>query len=368
MTQTQRKKDFPCIRCDKHVPKFGDALQCSLCDLWAHKACTGLDDNIYNYIVNQQKHQGGRVSWTCASCLAFASKFNAKIREFDKRFSDVEESVANQATDVDDIKKSVAAVETSLKALKDSVAKATISANATDKSKQATTSTTEVLKEMEERKARQSIVIIHGLSEADVTVKDKDERIRVDKEKISELLSEIEVDDDVDNLSFAKRLGARPKADSDAPRPLRVGFKTAVQQSSVLDAARKIDRKGGSEFAKVFVVPDITRLQRQEEDGLRKEADRLNAEDKSDPKNSEWKVIGQRGKRRLVQFKLKPATEGATAAEVPTPPPRLQNTSPKNPWVTPKGNGSPQQAQSPRGSPLLNRNVTARRSERHNKE
>ena len=356
-----RKKDFPCIRCDNHVPKVGAALQCSMCDLWAHKACTGIDDNVYDYIVNQQKHQGGHVLWACASCLAFASKFNAKIRDFEKRFDSMEESVTNQATAMKDVQDSLSTVEASLKSMKESVTKVTVSADASDKGKQA--STTEVLKEMEERKARQSIVIIHGLSEPNVTIKDKDERIEADKAKISDLLGEIEIDDDKDNIVFAKRLGARPKEDDEAPRPLRVGFKTAVQQSSVVEAARKIDRKGDGEFSKVSVVPDITRLQRQEELALRKEADRLNAEDPTEPKNSVWKVVGKRGERRLVQ--LKPKTTPEAAPQHASPIAQQATTPAKSPWKTPdQRRASIQPATPPGNSP---QNVTTRPGRKSNR-
>ena len=57
---------------------------------------------------------------------------------------------------------------------------------------------------MDERKARQSIAIIHGLIEPDTDIKDKDERIQTDKVLISKLLGDIEVDDDdIDKIEFA---------------------------------------------------------------------------------------------------------------------------------------------------------------------
>ena len=49
-------------------------------------------------------------------------------------------------------------------------------------------------------------------------------------------------------------------------------------------------------------MPDLTKLQRKEEDDLRKEASDMNDKmSDEESKNFTWKVVGRRGERRLVR-------------------------------------------------------------------
>ena len=62
------------------------------------------------------------------------------------------------------------------------------------------------------------------------------------------------------------------------------------------------DLDEGSQWRKVTIVPDLTKLQRKEEDDLCKEADDLNDRlSGEEAKNFMWRVVGRRGERRLVR-------------------------------------------------------------------
>jgi len=60
----------------------------------------------------------------------------------------------------------------------------------------------------------------------------------------------------------------------------------------------------GTDYEEVGIVPDLTQMQREEEDSMRKEADRRNREDLSQEdrsKNLVWSVVGARGEKRIIK-------------------------------------------------------------------
>ena len=140
------------------------------------------------------------------------------------------------------------------------------------------------------------------------------------------MLSKLQLaaEDTAEAVKFAKRLGAKPKAAGDDPRPLRIGFRKVGLRNKVLDACYKhkavITAQTG--WAKVSLIPDLTKMQREEEHKMRNEAVTKNAERTDDEaKNFEWKVTGRRGERRLV--KGKPRAE----LQAMGTPPRLRTRS-----------------------------------------
>ena len=106
-----------------------------------------------------------------------------------------------------------------------------------------------------------------------------------------------------ETTKFSVRLG---KFSTDGCRPLLVGFRDVQAKESILDNAWKLSKeKEGSPWAAVSIVPDLTQLQRKEEESLRTEAKEMNNKlSAEEAKNCCWKVVGRRGERRIVRVTL----------------------------------------------------------------
>jgi hypothetical protein len=101
----------------------------------------------------------------------------------------------------------------------------------------------------------------------------------------------------VEDIKFCRRVGEK----SEAPRALIVGFYTEYARSVLLRYTRYLAE---TDYRDVSIMPDLTRRQRQEELKMKDEADRRNEEELTEDdlaKNLCWKVVGQRGEKRLVK-------------------------------------------------------------------
>ena len=145
--------------------------------------------------------------------------------------------------------------------------------------------------ELNNRNQRRLNIIVHGLVEPDASVKDLNTRITKDKEKIQQLMSQIEVDLQVnDVVKFAKRLGAKSEQ-ADRARPLLLGLKSIDHKERMLDNASKLNDMP-EPWKSISIVQDLTTMQRGGEKKMREEAQRLTDEQSDDDKKtgySKWK-------------------------------------------------------------------------------
>ena len=137
-------------------------------------------------------------------------------------------------------------------------------------------------KEHVQRQEKQRNLIIFGLNE-----------IANDYREVDALICDIGVSASV---SSVYRVG---NCVGDKPRPLVVRFYTASDRESVKNNLRKL--KGKIRWDGVLIVPDLTKMQCAEEKikikQLLEEQKRKNEES---TENGTWKIVGNRGKRRLV--------------------------------------------------------------------
>ena len=118
-------------------------------------------------------------------------------------------------------------------------------------------------------------------------------------DSLRNLFNEIGAVTSENDIAFAKRLGPR----GESTRPLLIGFSNLNARESVLDNAKKL---AGMDEARqqISIIRDLTPKQREEEENLRKEAVKKNAElSPEDSENWEFRVVGPRGKRRMVRAK-----------------------------------------------------------------
>ena len=100
-------------------------------------------------------------------------------------------------------------------------------------------------------------------------------------------------------VKFVNRVGEKPK--DGKPRPMIIGFRDISIRDDILKNAFKLKN---STFSHVRVVPDLTKMQRTEEQELFEEAGNRN-ENMTEPDslNFEWRVVGQKGAKRLQKVR-----------------------------------------------------------------
>ena len=82
-----------------------------------------------------------------------------------------------------------------------------------------------------------------------------------------------------------------------------IGFYNVDSKLKVLKAAKKLADL--PRYEDLRIVPDLTKEQRCEEEELRKEAEKLNSEmNREESLNFEYRLVGQKGEKRLVRSKL----------------------------------------------------------------
>ena len=281
-----RKTDYPCLRCKEHVAKNTESVQCSLCEHWVHKKCEKMSDETFKVLCNAVK-EGLGMYWACTACTSYSTKFNKSIMELGRRVTKVEEMMKEKEADMDNMKREVEAIKATVNSVNRKVESGLDNQNAS------------VFKELRDRENRKNNVVFHNLPEPQGRT--KEERIQEDNNLVEEVCGLIDVPIKMQAAArFTVRLG---KFTKDGCRPVLVGYKDTTVKDKVLDNARALNRlDDGSQWKKVTIVPDLTKLQRKEEDDLRKEASDMNDKmSDEESKNFTWKVVGRRGERRLVR-------------------------------------------------------------------
>jgi hypothetical protein len=279
--QGGRKAKYPCLSCGKNVS--GASVKCTLCELWCHKACSGLPAETYKGLMVQAK-EVGTAFWSCRACMGFAQKMNKLYQELNRR-QDATEARVNQ------IDNRTANTEQAMIRLSQELKRAL------DKIEDDKQGNNDALcDELRERDLRKLNLVIHGLPEPDQGISFNRERVEADRRSCTDLFAAIGVRTGGGDLRFCRRIGERGR---DA-RPIVIGLRTDEERRIILERAR--DLRGGR-FDNVSIVPDLTRMQRRGEDRLNEEAAKRNSSLTADDlaKNLRWLVVGRRGEKRLIK-------------------------------------------------------------------
>ena len=137
----------------------------------------------------------------------------------------------------------------------------------------------ENLSELRDRESRKENLVLFNIPES--TSDDTDSRKLYDIAQTTELLeSELNVQTEVAN---PVRLGKKQQ-NSRFPRPLRVTVESEQMKWKVLKAAKNLKESRKEEYKAVFIKRDMTRMERAQEEDLRKQlaAKRKEAEEKGE--------------------------------------------------------------------------------------
>ena len=154
-----------------------------------------------------------------------------------------------------------------------------------------------IFAEIREREERKGNAVIFGVPEAGPRITQAMDKKAHDYEWICDIASAVGIRMNNSDVKFIKRLG--DKNDSDEPRPTLLGLRNVEMKKDLVYSSKQL--KNDRDFGDIYIVPDLTQQQREEEVELGREAHRRNAElDNESALNMEWKVVGIKGEKRLV--------------------------------------------------------------------
>ena len=316
---------FPCLKCKKNVAKGG--VRCNTCYIWVHIKCQKITKDVYAVLTNPTKYGG--ICWNCESCLAGATRLQAKMEALEARFHEVEGRVIRNEGAVMDVEKRVDKVEKRQDKVEDIVAK------------ERELQRKERVTEMRERETRKKNIILHRVEEAGQRATNLDERKEWDLRSCENIFMALKLPIDRRNIKFTRRIGEQ----SEEPRPLMIGLTRENMKEDILESASELRN---TPFNTVGIVPDLTQEQRKDETEMIQEAARRNGEltEEDKAKNLEWAVVGRKGEKRLVKGKVRERVEGSTwrggrggrGRGVGSAPQRATTTQPLLPANDPRNN------------------------------
>ena len=75
-----------------------------MCELWCHKECGNISDDMFK-LCELQKKEMGAAYWICHCCRSFATKMASQMKEMDKKINKLENSVSSNQAEIESIVK-----------------------------------------------------------------------------------------------------------------------------------------------------------------------------------------------------------------------------------------------------------------------
>jgi membrane-associated HD superfamily phosphohydrolase len=271
----RKQPEHPCVACGKNVSS--NAVQCTMCTLWCHRACTNLSNEAFKGL-EAQVREVGVAYWACRACLSFANKVNRQLQATSKRQDEVEARVEENAKKTENNSQEIVKLREELNRVRMALENERGERNDM------------LCEELRDRELRRNNIVIHGLQEPNESFN----RARIEQDKIEcgNLLAAMGIKMRQEDLRFCRRVGERGQES----RPIIIGLRTEEEKRIILERARLLR---GTRYDNVAIVPDMTKMQRQAEDKLTREAEgrneQLTAEDRN--RNLKWLVVGRRGEK-----------------------------------------------------------------------
>ena len=245
-------------------------------------------DVAYGFFV-QANEQFGSTGWSCVNCNSAYKKLTGMVTELQKKVSNAEANIDKNTGNIEQTGLKVQLLESRVDKMdKECNNKELIDKAVAEKSR-------EWSRELQEREARKSHLLIHNAKEPGPEFTTNQAKKEHDRDFIMDLCNVTEVSCGVDvDIKFINRTGAMP-ADG-KPRPIIVGFRDHNIRDNILKGAFRLK---GNILDHLCVVPDLTKLQRTEEQTLYDEAELRNRNMSGDDQNLQWIVVGQKGAKRL---------------------------------------------------------------------
>ena len=230
-----------CPSCNKSIETRHRSIECYECLEWYHFGCSGVSQQTFDFLSNSG---GDAIQWVCAPCLSIGKKGREnkldvllhKMEIMEKQIDNLKGICSGQ--DIDN------KIE---KAVEKKVA--------------------EVLDEKLEIEKSQLHIVVVGLEEGE-----GEERAEADKQKVSDIIKEINPDKKDINIEEVTRLG---KPVEGRNRLLKFKVKSLAEKEKILRNSYKINKDRQN---KIYFNPDRTQLQREKHRKLRDDLKRIRDE------------------------------------------------------------------------------------------
>jgi len=339
----EEREDSLCGKCSKQVR---DGIQCEICDKWWHPVCAGMSSDICECLgANNQLH------WYCNGCNPGVGKMIHEIRKIHDRLYLIEDSLRKNHTlrvkEQNDTNLKVANIEGELSQLRKGISdnhvdlesiKSTlhdiqnrptledlkldedwpllsgqkfseIAALEVDKKlntvtkdlnyvTKALSETRKDVAEEKDKEDRKNNIIIYNIPEQ--VTGTVDEKLKLDKLFILELLNALQTGVDEEDIKKQVRLGK--KDDNGKSRPILLQFGGRLAKSLVMDSLFRL-KNIATKFNNITVSHDMTKKEREDCKALVQEAKDKALQDVS----GEWlyRVRGPPGQMKIIQIKKK---------------------------------------------------------------
>ena len=234
----------------------------------------------------------------CKCCRKATAKMNKAVKELREEIASLEERVEAMEKErehvtrrVDNVEEKTERVKADLKGMEKEVT------TGMEKAKEEVRR--EVRTEIKEIEERSENIVVYGLKEMDgnSAAINKEAEAR----SIREMAREVGVELGADDMEIKFRAGKK-REEGERPRPLIVKINDDEKRDKIRKNARLLARS--DDWKSVFVSEDLTWQQREEarkqEKELREEADRKTEVAKKKGKQGKFRVVGPRGRRRVV--------------------------------------------------------------------
>ena len=164
-----------------------------------------------------------------------------------------------------------------------------------------------VITELKQDEIRGARIVVYGLKESDKEEKEEEgaDWKEEEKSKVKEMarVMGVELEGEVEVKFRAGKKGAGEEA---RPRPLIVKIADEETRAKIMKNSGKLSREEG--WKRIFVSPDMTREQREAakkvETEMREKADRETEKAKDEGRSVKYRVVGQRGSRRIIEIPI----------------------------------------------------------------
>ena len=162
------KPKNPCLLCGK--PATSGTIQCTICSMWCHPACTKLSKEALKGL-DVQAREVGHAYWACRSCMSFNHKWNAQMKETNRRQDATDARVEENSRNIEDVRK---LLEATRKEMRDKAKETEGMAERLERNME---------EELRERESRRLNLVMHGVLEPGQDIKEQRDRMEADKEE-----------------------------------------------------------------------------------------------------------------------------------------------------------------------------------------
>ena len=236
--------------------------------------------------MTKTKELFGSSAFLCKTCCKVVTKVKQGMKELENKVKSLEKENEDMRKELEAVKAKVGMCEGAVKIVQTGLETAKVEVRE------------EMRSELKEKEERADNIVIYGLRESDKV--DGKERMKDDGDKVREMCAEIEAEMEDEEIEVKFRAGK--KREDGKARPLIVKIRDVENREKILANARKLARK--DEWKRVFLAPDLTARQREEEkkkeDERKKEAEEKTRKVVAEGKMGKFIVVGQRDRRRIV--------------------------------------------------------------------